>query len=258
MSSLALEKLAWDHIDTVLLDLDGTLLDLAFDNQFWLEIVPAAYAASRSMTVEAARAALAPRFRACEGTLAWYCIEHWSRELGLDIVALKRACASRISWLPGAKEFLRRLRARGKRLVLLTNAHPQTLRIKDEQTGVTQYFDATFSSHEFGAPKESAHFWDAVRALEPFDPQRSLFVDDSPAVLRAASATPVAPTIFTPFIPSTRTTSPPRASGFAETIKTRSSAMLMVVPKDLTQRRPAANLESERARTPTRRRARSA
>jgi 5'-nucleotidase len=182
----ALEKLAWDHIDTVLLDLDGTLLDLAFDNQFWLETIPVAYAASRSMTAEEARAALAPRFRACEGTLAWYCIEHWSRELGLDIVALKRACASRIAWLPGAKEFLRRLRARGKRLVLLTNAHPQTLRIKDEQTGVTEYFDATFSSHEFGAPKESPHFWDAVRAREPFDPQRSLFVDDSPAVLRAA------------------------------------------------------------------------
>jgi putative hydrolase of the HAD superfamily len=186
MPAAAVEKPDWGHIDTVLLDLDGTLLDLAFDNHFWLEIVPAAYAASRLTTVEVARTQMAPRFRACEGTLPWYCIEHWSRELGLDIVALKRANTARIAWLPGAQAFLERLRASGKRLVLLTNSHPQTLRIKDEKTGVLDYFDAAFTSHEFGAPKEAAHFWEAVRAVEPFDPRRSLFADDSPAVLRAA------------------------------------------------------------------------
>jgi 5'-nucleotidase len=186
MSAAAVEKPDWAHIDTVLLDLDGTLLDLAFDNRFWLEIVPAAYAASRFTTVDVARTQIAPRFRACEGTLPWYCIEHWSRELDLDIVALKRANTAGIAWLPGAREFLERLRASGKRLVLLTNSHPQTLRIKDEKTGVLDYFDAAFTSHEFGAPKEAAHFWKAVRAVEPFDPRRSLFADDSPAVLRAA------------------------------------------------------------------------
>ena len=180
------EKPDWSRIDTVLLDLDGTLLDLAFDNYFWLEVVPAAYAASRSLTPEEARSQLRPLFQAREGTLAWYCIEHWSRELGLDCVALKRTVSERIGWLPGAREFLRGLRGAGKRVVLLTNAHPQTLRIKDERTGVTGYLDAAFSSHQFGAPKESPHFWDAVRGVEPYDRERTLFVDDSPAVLRAA------------------------------------------------------------------------
>jgi HAD superfamily hydrolase (TIGR01509 family) len=186
MPAAAVEKPDWGHIDTVLLDLDGTLLDLAYDNHFWLEIVPAAYAASQSTTLEAARIQLAPRFRACEGTLPWYCIEHWSRELGLDIEGLKRANTSRIGWLPGAQGFLERLRAKGKRLVLLTNSHPEVLRIKNEKTGVLSYFDAAFTSHEFGAPKEVARFWDAVRTVEPFDPRRSLFADDSPPVLRAA------------------------------------------------------------------------
>ena len=88
--------------------------------------------------------------------------------------------------MPGAKEFLRRLRNTGKRVVLLTNSHPQVLRIKDEITGVLAHFDAAFTSHEFGVPKEQAQFWEAVRAVEPFDTQRSLFADDSPAVLRAA------------------------------------------------------------------------
>ena len=188
MLPAAVEKPDWAHIDTVLLDLDGTLLDLAFDNHFWLEIVPAAYAAARSTSIEAARAEITPLFRAREGTLPWYCIEHWSRELHLDIEALKRANTQRIAWLPGAREFLVRLRAAGKRVVLLTNSHPQVLRIKDEKTGVLGYFDAAFTSHEFGVPKEAMQFWEAVRTVEPFDSQRSLFADDSPAVLRAAQA----------------------------------------------------------------------
>jgi len=186
MLSFAVEKPDWALIDTVLLDLDGTLLDLAYDNHFWLEIVPAAYAAARLTTLEAARTEIAPLFQACEGTLPWYCIDHWSRKLDLDIEALKRANTQRIAWLPGAKEFLLRMRSAGKRVVLLTNSHPRVLRIKDENTGVLEYFDAAFTSHEFGAPKESAQFWQAVRAVEPFDADRSLFADDSPSVLRAA------------------------------------------------------------------------
>src|ERR1700744_2770464 len=186
MSATAIEKPDWGHINTVLLDLDGTLLDLAFDNHFWLEIVPAAYAAARTTSVDVARTELAPRFRACEGTLPWYCIDHWSRELGLDIEALKRANTERIAWLPGAQEFLSRLRAAGKRVVLLTNSHPRVLRIKDEKVGVLRHFDAAFTSHDFGAAKETPEFWDAVRGVEPFDPERSLFADDSAAVLRAA------------------------------------------------------------------------
>jgi 5'-nucleotidase len=186
MPPSAVEKPDWAHIDTVLLDLDGTLLDLAYDNHFWLEIVPVAYAAARSTSVEAARIEIAPLFRACEGTLPWYCIEHWSRELDLDIEALKRANTERIGWLPGARDFLLRVRTAGKRVVLLTNSHPQVLRIKDEKTGVLRYFDAAFSSHEFGVPKEAPKFWEAVRAVERFDARRSLFADDSPSVVRAA------------------------------------------------------------------------
>lgn len=184
----SVEKPDWTRIDTVLLDLDGTLLDLAFDNHFWRDVIPAAYAASRSMSVDTARERLSRLTRAREGTLAWYCIEHWSRELGLDVGALKREAGARIAWLPGARKFLRSVRAAGKRIVLLTNAHPRTLQIKDERTRVREFLDAAVCSHEVGAPKEDRAFWDAVRSLEPFEPTRSLFVDDSPAVLAAARA----------------------------------------------------------------------
>ena len=187
-SAPALGEHEWARIDTVLLDLDGTLLDLAFDNHFWSVRVPEAWAQQRALSLERAVAELQPRFRACEGTLDWYCIDYWSRELELDIAALKHSHAHQIRWLPGAREFLGRVRALGKRLVLLTNAHPTTLAIKDARTQVLSHFDAGYSSHRFKAPKEQPQFWQALARVEPFDPARSLFVDDSLPVLRAARA----------------------------------------------------------------------
>ncbi|HZF25545.1 MAG TPA: GMP/IMP nucleotidase [Steroidobacteraceae bacterium] len=176
----------WGRIDTVLLDMDGTILDLKFDNTFWRELVPARFAAVRGLEVEAAKAQLRPVFAAKQGTLDWYCIEYWSRELDLDLPQLKREAREQISWLPEAERFVRRVRALGKRLVLVTNAHTATLAIKEERLDFRGHFDAVYSSHRFGAPKESAPFWSALLAAEPFDRERTLFVDDSLPVLRAA------------------------------------------------------------------------
>ena len=184
----ALLETHWASIDHVLLDLDGTLLDLDFDNHFWQVVVPQVWGAARGLDVVAARALLQPRFAACEGTLPWYSTEYWSDELDLDIAALKRQDAARIRWLPGAQRFLGAARARGKRLVLLTNAHPQALAIKHERTGVLDHFHASVSSHDLGVPKEDAQFWRALQSVEPYDAARSLFADDSASVLRAAKA----------------------------------------------------------------------
>ena len=176
----------WDEIDSVLLDLDGTLLDLAFDNFVWMGRIPELYAEARGLSVPEAQAELAPKFRALQGTLEWYSIDYWSAALDIDIAQLHRDEAHRIGWLPGARGFLERVRERGKRLVLLTNSHPVTLAIKHEHTRVLDWFDAAFSSQQFGAPKEAQAFWSAARIVEPFDPGRSIFVDDSKAVLHAA------------------------------------------------------------------------
>ena len=180
------EALDWSVIDTVMLDMDGTLLDQRFDNWFWRELIPVRYAQARGITRPEAAALLAPKFRAVIGTMRWYCIEYWSDELGLDIAGIKRAALDQVGFLPGAQEFLSKLELRGKRRVLLTNAHPVTLAIKNEQVRLSAYFDACYSTHAFHAPKEDAAFWPRFNALEPFVPQRTLFVDDSIAVLDAA------------------------------------------------------------------------
>ena len=144
----------WDDIDTVLLDMDGTLLDLRFDNYFWLEILPERYARRHELSLEAARARLAPLFIAKQGTLDWYCIDFWSRELSLDIAELKREACGEVRFLPGAEQFLQALQQRGRDPVLVTNAHRGVLEIKAAQTGLARYFRRIVSSHDFGVPKE--------------------------------------------------------------------------------------------------------
>jgi putative hydrolase of the HAD superfamily len=179
-------SLDWSAIDTVLLDMDGTLLDLRFDNWFWQEHIPSHFAAANGLSAAEAWAQIAPRFRAVRGTIQWYCIDHWSLELDLDIAAIKRAALAQVGYLPGAREFLSRLKLRAKRRILVTNAHPGTLAIKNEQVRLTEHFDACYSTHSFGIPKEDRAFWPRLVAAEPFAPQRTLFVDDSLPVLDAA------------------------------------------------------------------------
>jgi len=176
----------WSAIDTVLLDLDGTLLDQAYDNHIWRDLVPQRFAMAQSMDLPAAHAEIARRFADRSGTLDWYCIEYWSRTLGIDIGALHREVRSHVAWLPGAREFLVRMRASGKRLVLLTNSHPIALAVKDEESGVLDYLDAAVTSHELGAPKEHGQFWTAALQRFAYDPSRSLFADDTSKMLAAA------------------------------------------------------------------------
>jgi 5'-nucleotidase len=178
----------WRSIDTVLLDMDGTLLDLRFDNFFWLELIPEHFADRHGMSFDAAREALAPRFAAKQGTLDWYCTDFWSRELSLDVAGLKRAARHGVRFLPGAEAFLAGLKRRGVTTLLVTNAHRDVLAVKTEQTGLGRYVDAMASSHSFGFPKEDVRFWEPFQAKFNIDPGRSLFIDDSLPVLRAARA----------------------------------------------------------------------
>lgn len=176
----------WNGIDDCFFDMDGTLLDLHFDNHFWLEHVPLRYAESKGLSLDHARAELLPRYRDVEGTLDWYCIDHWSRELGLDIALLKEEVDHLISVHPHVQDLLEALSRHGKRRVLVTNAHQKSLALKLERTRLAGHFESIICSHDLGLPKEDPGFWHRLHAMLPFDPARTLFVDDSLSVLRNA------------------------------------------------------------------------
>jgi len=172
--------------ETLMLDMDGTVLDLAYDNYVWKELVPARYAETKGMSVEDARNRLYAKYRAIQGDIEWYCLDHWSERLGLDVLELHRDVNDRIVYLPGARNFLQAMHENDVRVLLVTNSHPDTLALKDEVTGLAGFFDAIYTSHEFGYAKERQEFWYALQEEEGFLRESTLFVDDNRTVLESA------------------------------------------------------------------------
>lgn len=179
-------SLDWNHIDTVLLDMDGTLLDLHFDNFFWLQHLPKRYAEENNTTVAAVIDGLRQHMREQQGTLNWYCTDYWSRELNLDIIELKREIEHLIDERPFVRPFLEALGLHNKQRILVTNAHRNSVAIKFALTGIDSLLDSVISSHDFGQPKEDQRFWQQLEQSVGFNPSRTLFIDDSEVILESA------------------------------------------------------------------------
>ncbi|WP_300271163.1 GMP/IMP nucleotidase [Halomonas sp.] len=175
----------WRAIDTVLLDMDGTLLDLHFDSHFWLEHLPRRYVELHQLD-EATQEVVRSKVVREQGTLNWYSLDYWSRELDVDVVALKREIQHLIGLRGDALDFLKWLKQAHPRVVLATNADRASLALKLPLTGLEEYLDAIVSSADLGVPKEEQEFWFSLQEMEPFDPARTLFIDDNPRVLESA------------------------------------------------------------------------
>lgn len=179
-------KLDWQAIDTLLLDMDGTLLDLHFDNFFWLHYLPRRYAEIHQLDPALAKADLDKRFLAIRGTLPWYCLAHWSKELEVDVVALKQEIQEKIAIRPFVIEFLQYAKQLNKRIILITNAHRDSLQLKMKKTGLDKHLDILASTHDYGLPKEDVRLWQALQEQYYFEPKRSALFDDGESILDSA------------------------------------------------------------------------
>ncbi len=176
----------WKQIDTVLLDMDGTLLDLHFDNYFWREHVPKKYAEKHDLGLEDAKSTLFPIFRNKEGTIDWYCVDYWSETLALDIAMLKKEVEHLIAVHPYVINFLKRIRELDKTVALVTNAHQKSLMLKLDRTALHNHIEHIICAHDFGLPKEDRDFWPKLQERLAYDKSRTLLIDDSLSVLRSA------------------------------------------------------------------------
>jgi putative hydrolase of the HAD superfamily len=203
-------KTAFAECRTLMLDMDGTILDLAFDTYVWKELVVGRYAEHNGLEYELARNRLYAKYLSIQGNLEWYCLDHWSERLGFDVLELHREVHDRIDYLPGAEAFLETVRDSDVRVLLVTNSHPDTLQLKNETLGFGDYFDAIYSSHSYGHAKERQEFWHSLQEEEGFDPATTVFVDDTVPVLRSAVEYGITRSIVVTY---PDTSEPPRENG---------------------------------------------
>lgn len=176
----------WSEINTVLLDMDGTLLDLNFDTEFWLEHVPSSIAKKKNISLEAAKEEIMSKYHSVSGQIEWYCLDYWQKELDLPILELKKEISHLIKIRDDVIPFLDALKAAGKRIVLVTNAHPDSLSLKIEKTQLDSHISELISCHIFGVTKESQKLWQKLQSHLNFERESTLFIDDSQQVLLAA------------------------------------------------------------------------
>jgi len=177
----------WNKIESILLDLDGTLLDLNFDLHFWLEYIPKVYSEKHNISFQDAKKIIVSRIESQEGKLTWYCLDFWEENLELDIMKLKKDISYLIQVHKHVLDFLNAAKKNKKQIFLVTNAHRKGIDLKMEASGLQSYFDKIISSHDFGSPKQDQKFWIELVNTIDFDKDRSIFFDDSLDVLEAAS-----------------------------------------------------------------------
>ena len=177
----------WNKIESILLDLDGTLLDLNFDLHFWLEYIPKVYSEKHNISFQDAKKIIVSRIESQEGKLTWYCLDFWEENLELDIMKLKKDISYLIQVHKHVLNFLNVAKKNKKQIFLVTNAHRKGIDLKMEASGLQSYFDKIISSHDFGSPKQDQEFWIELANTIDFDKDRSIFFDDSLDVLEAAS-----------------------------------------------------------------------
>jgi len=177
----------WANIDTVLLDMDGTLIDLHFDNTLWNTRLPATYARTHNLSIEHAREHLFERMRLNARTIEFYCIEYWAEFTDLNIMALHEELAHLLCYRPGTEDFLQWLKSKACTTLIATNAHRHSFNFKNDHLALTGHVDGVVSSHDYQQVKEGADFWQLLCERENINPARSLFIDDNEQVLDAAA-----------------------------------------------------------------------
>ena len=167
-------------IECLLIDMDGVILDNAYDNDFWQNQIPEVIADNKGIAFDDAKRLAIQIFNYKKNTKDWYDVDYWSNMLNIDIEAQKRSekSFSRISLYDGVIDTLSVLKNKTK-MILITNAHRKTLNIKLEKYNLTPYFDEMVCAHELHYVKEDIQLWYMLRSKYRLDYEKTLLVEDT-------------------------------------------------------------------------------
>lgn len=170
----------------LMFDMDGTLLDLAFDDLIWNHELPKRHAETHQCTLEQSRATLYEFYQQHKHTLCWYSSSYWTAKVGVDVLKLQYDFKDKIRPRSGCFALLDFLKTEGYRCWLVTNADCAGLQLKLENIGLASYFEVMVSSQDIGYSKEYVEFWQILQSQHPFDPNNVILIDDTAPVLQGA------------------------------------------------------------------------
>ena len=179
-------QLDWDSIDTVLLDMDGTLLDLHFDFYFWTVHLPTKYSQVHNLDLQEVSESIATRLTEKQGQLQWYCTDYWSDQFQINIIQAQEEVRQLIKERNQVIHFLQQLGNMHKQRILITNSDRPSIKLKFANSQIQPLLDQVISSHDYRVAKEHQKFWHHLQQNINFNPQTTLFIDDSEPVLDSA------------------------------------------------------------------------
>ncbi len=171
----------------ILSDLDGVILDLAYDKKFWELWLPEQVTRQTNKSIEEAKAEIMTEIDIQRGTLNFYDLNYWDDLLNVDCMQIFQEKEERCSYLAGSYEALQRLSTLKNPKYILTNGDPRIQEYKAEAQNFLEFFDSIFYSMHVGYPKESKEFWALVRHNLNLELEDAIFIDDDLKVVTAAA-----------------------------------------------------------------------
>jgi len=164
--------------------MDGTLTDLSFANSVWLQGMPQFYAQKNRVSFEEALMRVKREYDAVgKERLEWYDLEYWLEkfELNKSPKQVLSLFADRIHVFSEVPLALENLKAKGYRLVVVTNARREFVDLELKQTGIHSYFERIFSSpSDFRLTKNGTTVYEKVCAALKVSPAGIAHIGDDP------------------------------------------------------------------------------